>query len=508
MENKRDDFLKSIEFLKFDSTEKFNQYKDYLTSKVVNVVDTYESYTTSDNATRLDYTVAGIYLALKKVLPDGVSFRIDYRKKSSRSTQKTTSNEILDNSVSKITKDIFGIKIIITDITGILNLDATDEKNKLLLELQNQKIDNSKFINETRSWINSTQEARTEDKYYKKLLELLERLESSTYPQCVFENETPYDERLEKARKIYARKKDNDSLSLSISKEQFHEIDLLLEDLENRLNDKLEHELLKISLPKALNSNFVSNILQVNYIHDINRINDNGYVADFSTVSVGNKFKFEMQLQSYYRYLCGKKGPSFHNGKIGKSLNINSLFELVNENDSQPLEYYLEILNQVPIDTFETGILEEPKSALIEKVEEAYTHIKIKDSISCSNENGSNGYDMNYYLINLAKYVSADMYICRSAHNFNTPTVNIENNGLSTSFADVLRKRDGISCLAQLLVDRVSHITDTIDNNSEFKSNSKQLTIRDIIAYAKTFPQNDKTTNSIETKKVEETISL
>ena len=115
---------------------------------------------------------------------------------------------------------------------------------------------------------------------------------------------------------------------------------------------------------------------------------------------------------------------------------------------------------------------------------------------------------MNYYLINLAKYVSADMYICRSAHNFNTPTVNIENNGLATSFADVLRKRDGISCLAQLLVDRVSTIANTIDNDFDFKSSRKQLTIRDIIAYAKTFPQNDKTTNSIEAKKDEETITL
>ena len=100
------------------------------------------------------------------------------------------------------------------------------------------------------------------------------------------------------------------------------------------------------------------------------------------------------------------------------------------------------------------------------------------------------------------------MFICRSAHNFNTPTVNIENNGLSTAFADVLRKRDGISCLAQLLVDRVSDIVDTLDNNSEFKPNRKQLTIRDIIAYAKTFPQNDKNTNLIESKKDEETISL
>lgn len=505
MGNERYEFIRSIEFT---SPENFNQCRDYLTSKVIDVIDTYEYYNTPNNAICLDYTVAGIYLALKKVLPEGVSFRIDYRKKSSRSTQKTTSKEILDKSTSRITKDIFGVKVIITDITGILSLETTDEKNKLLLELQNQKIDNSKFINETRTWINSSQEARTEDKYYKKLIELLERLEASTYPQCVFENETPYDERLEKVKKIYARKKDIDNLSLSISKEQSHDIDLLIKDLENRLNDRLEHELLKVFLPKALSSNLVSNILQVNYVHNNERINDNGYVADFSTVTVGNKFKFELQTQSYYRYLCGKKGVSFHNGRIGKSINIDSLFELVNDNDSHPIEYYLELLNQVPIDIFETGILEEPKTKLIEKVEEAYNHIKIKDTINFSSQNDSNDSDTNCYLMNLAKHVSADMFICRSAHNFNTPTVNIENNGLSTAFADVLRKRDGISCLAQLLVDRVSNIIDTLDNNSEFKPNRKQLTIRDIISYAKTFPQNDKNTNLIESKKDEETISL
>lgn len=503
MENHRNEFLKNIEF---NSPEEFNKYKNYLISKVMNIVDTYEFYNTPDNTTRLHYTVAGIYLALKKVFPEGVSFRIDYRKKSSRSTQKTTSKEILNNNVSKITKDIFGVKIIITDITGILNLDAADTENKLLLDLQSQKIDNSKFINETRVWINSTQEARTEDNYYKKLFELLERLEASTYQKCVFENEISYNERLDKAKKTYSRKKDNDILSLSISKEQVHDINLLLKDLEGRLNDKLEHELLKVFLPKALSSNLVSNILQVNYMHEKERINDNGYVSDFSIVNVGNKFKFELQTQSYYRYLCGKKGLAFHNGRFGKSININSLFELVDENDPQPIEYYLEILNYIPIDTFETCILEEPQSALVERVEEAYTHIKIRDTINFLNENHSKDYDMNYYLINLAKYISADMYICHSAHNFNTPTVNIENHGLATSFADVLRKRDGISCLAQLLVDRVSTIADNIDNN--FKSFRKQLTIRDIIAYAKTFPQNDITTNLIETKKDEETISL
>lgn len=476
MNAKKNNFIKNIQFT---SSSNFIKCQQRLTNSISEVMNTYISYHTPDNYKRLDYTIAGLYIALKKVLPEGISFRIDYRIKATRSIQKTTEKEFLYNSSKKIAKDIFAAKVVITDIDGILNLDNNDK----LIELQRKKVDNFKFIDENREWLcsDSTCTLKTEESYYKKMIELLTRLEASTYKECEFENEIPYNEKLHKVQRNYIRKKEDCNLSLLISKEQLSEMSMLLDDLENRLDDKFEHEILKVYLPKALESNLISNLLQTTYEYDKETINKKGYVADFYNITVGNVFKLELQSQSHFRYLCAEKGPAYHNGKVGKGININSFFELVDDNDSHPLEYYLEILGQMPIDTFEEGIMQNSKTDLVKKVETAYQHIKIKDTV---NFNGRS-YEMDNYLMKFAQYIVSSMSICRSAHNFNRPTVNLENKGLSVAFSDVLRKRDGITCLAQLLVDRVS----SIDNLSTDKSSQyKQLTLTDIVEYAKTLP--------------------
>lgn len=101
----------------FSSIEDVKNYSDKLMEKFINVMDTYKKYTTNaDYTTRLEYTVAAIYLSLKNVLPEGVNFHIDYRTKSSRSMQKATDLEIIESDLNKLKKDIFGVKIVITDI--------------------------------------------------------------------------------------------------------------------------------------------------------------------------------------------------------------------------------------------------------------------------------------------------------------------------------------------------------------------------------------------------------
>ncbi len=506
----RDEFLEKIKNVEFKSKD---DYKEYLENKVSDVIDIVTSkYKNPENIENLDYIVAGIYLSLKNVLPDGIGFRIEYREKSFRSTQKSSSSEILRSDVEKITKDIFGMKIIITDIDSALEFDDESINFDKLIELQNIRIKNISFIETTRNWLNSdsTHTIKTEDEYYKKLKELLECLNKSTYPECTTEVEVPYSEKLDIIKKIYTKKKEQDQLSFNVSREQMNTMSELLSELEDRLDDKLEREILKTYLPKALSSNLVSNILNVKYSYEKETIKPNGYVADFYAIHVNapdknngdgndgketkndNEFVIELQAQSFYRYLCGKTGIAYHNGILGKSINIDSLFELVDPNDTMTLETYLIILSQVPISTFEKGIIETEHSPLIQKVEEAYKHIKIKDTIKFDNLD----YNMNEYLMNLAKYVASNMSVCRSSHDLTTPTVAIEHKGLAAGFSDVLRKKDGISCLAQLLVDRVESIVDTIDNNSDLLPKYTTLTVRDIINHSNKLKQKQIETNN------------
>lgn len=478
----------------FNSFEDVKKYSKQLEDKFTQTMSTYEKLsTTSDYSERVDYIIAAIYLSLKKVFPEGISFRIDYRTKSYRSMQKSTSSEIIESDTDKLKKDIFGAKIIITDIDGKIDLDPTNPKFQKLIELQNTKMDNITFISETRKWISGTSdEMLNEENYYTKTQDILNRLKASTYDECTEENEISYDTKLNLIKDAYTNKRKNGSLSLSLSKDQSTEAELLLNDLEKRLDDKLERELVNVFLPEALSSNLLSNMLETSYKYDKEKVKTTGYVADFYNLNASNDFSIELQTQSYFRYLDGKKGVSFHNGLNGKGIKTFSFFELVDKNDAYPIEYYLNILSQMPINTYENGMLENNKSNLIKKVEDAYSHVKIKNKIKFSDQKGAKSYDMNTYLLRLAEYVSANMSICRSAHNFSVPTVTIEHGTLTDAFSDVLRQRDGISCLAQMLVDELNSLLEKQDDNRANKT-YKQINTRDIINYSKTLPNSTKT---------------
>ncbi len=511
----RDEFIDSLKKVDFTPSQaNYNYYKNYLEKKLLGIVDLVSTkYHDPKNIESLDYIVAGLFIALEYVLPKDVGFIIEYRGKSFRSTQKTSGAELLENNVGKITKDIYGLKVIITDIGSSLDFDESMPNFDQLEELQNNRINNIYFLESTRKWLNSdsTFMLKTEDEYYKKIKEILKRLNASTYPQCSEENEISYTKNLEITNSIYEKKIKQDQLSFSISKEQINTMSELLQDLEDRLDDKLEREILKAYLPKALETNLVSTILGVNYSYEKEAVKPNGYVSDFYLLNLKDRSSSkdesssktedilsyedqdnsyilaELQAQSFYRYLCGKTGIAFHNGMLGKSISIDSLFELVDPNDSMTLESYLRILNQVPISTFEKGIIESEQSPLIQKVEEAYKHIKIKDTIKFDGLD----YNIDEYLIHLAEYVASHMSVCRPSNDLTTPSVVIEHKGLAAGFSDVLRKKDGISCLAQLLVDRINLIVSQLDNNANLMPRFIKLTRRDIINYFKNLEQKE-----------------
>ena len=256
-----------IDFRTFEDVKKVSKI---LENKFLETINTYENQSNDPKySNHFDYVVAAIYLSLKSVLPEGISFRIDYRTKSYRSMQKSTSSELLKKDTKILKKDIFGIKVIITDISGKINLDPADPQNQKIINLQNIKADNIRFINETRAWLSdSSSITKNEEIYYERIIELLDRIQNSTYPNCEDEVEIPYSIRKDNLKKTYLLKKKDENLSLSLSNEQATEIEILLSDLEKRLDDKLERELLKVFLPKALNSHLIADILQNSYKYE------------------------------------------------------------------------------------------------------------------------------------------------------------------------------------------------------------------------------------------------
>ncbi len=482
MNDKRKKFKEDI---KFENLETCERIKHQFIEEAINVMDTQHHYSTSSKLSEhLDYTVAGIFLSLYNILPSGIGFRIDYRKKSSRSTQTTLGLEIIDKKINDIKKDLFGMKVIAIDIDNNIEFPETDPNSETLRNLQEKRLSNIRFISETREWLASNSIRKTEEQFYNKYIELLERLVDSTFTKCTEEVDVTYDEKLERVKYKLENKMKRDSLSLYLSNEQICKMNILLNDLTRRLDDKLEDAILDAYLPKALESNLAYNLLKVNYMWDKKTEKKNGYVASFYNLDIDNKFKIELQTQSYYRYLVQKKGVAYHNAKVGKGMKIHSFFELVDKNDTNSLDYYLQLLESVPIKEFEKAIVDGKDTKLVQDIMLAQQHIKIKDNMDFYNEASGNTFyqNMDEYLLNVAKLSSPDMYICRSSHEFTTPTVTIQKRSLAEAFSDVLRKRDGISCLAQILVDKVDMLAEKINLNSDSKYH-KNITVRDIINY-------------------------
>ena len=117
------------------------------------------------------------------------------------------------------------------------------------------------------------------------------------------------------------------------------------------------------------------------------------------------------------------------------------------------------------------NVIQNPK--LEQQVSNALNHIKIKNSLTFNNIST----DIDIYLESLAEYVSPKAWICRSAHNITRNTASIEKKQIIEEFSDVIRKKDGISCLAQLLIDRLE---DIVGNNGS----TIQLSEREILKFA------------------------
>ncbi len=473
----------------FNSSTDVQNFRKRLEVKINDVIDTYHSLNTDENITDLQYNVAAIYLAMKKVSPKNVHFRISFRVKGERSEQKNIEKEF-ENTSSTIQKDIYAMRIIVDKIDGQLPDIADsvignnlDEKLLYTLSLEKTKTRNIEFINSTRDFLNNPLEPKTEEDYYNKMITLLTLLKDSTYSECIYENgdDESYFSKYASIQEAFRRKKIDNSFALKISPKQIKELHYFLDSLEERSNDKLESALLEAYLPKALNSHLIANTLQMKYDFEKTSIKKDGYVAEFYILHTPD-YNIELQSQSSYRYQVGVAGTAFHNGLEGKQINIFDLFELTNPDDNKPLNYYLKFLDNVPFSEYENELIDGPedgKSSIVEQVDNILKHIKLKNKFVM----GNTSYKMDKYLELFANYVSPKMYTCRSARDLSTPTVYITEKSLTSNLSDVLRRRDGISFLANIIIDRLK----TLGFDKDI---TISLTTNDIVKYAKAKEQN------------------
>ncbi len=519
-----------------------NPSKEFLENQLNTLLDKYLNQNNIKARQYFSYLICAIYLTYRELYPD-LSIYIPFRIKSDSSFIKNIQKEFAnginsvdfknpsyiteydalknDFSLDKATTDINAATIVLSHIKSSLktnikyispeieSLRKKREENRLFIEDVEEKLKDS-YIGE--------------EEYTLLVKETLEKIIDSTYDEFTDERIIPYKTELTQILNSYKIKSNSESFSTTITPEQVTSLNSLLNDLRSRLSDKLQYEILRETIPNVFESPLIKNALHANveFVKDSKK--PNGFAAIYYNIHTPYG-DIELQLQSNKRYYEAKKGSAFHSGIKGKSVNIDSFFELANPDDDKPLDFYLSKLESFPADQIVSEIelpkfkdeaekedfLKTPfgkKYLMSSRIKEYMKHIKIKDFMTFNSdspthsdvENAQNSskdrnktsikIDTDKYLLDLALSISPYMNVCHSGHT-SFSTANTQAKSLEDEFSEVLRKKDSISCLRNILIERLKQICKTSKNkyyveNTRLKSLlPNDVSRADIIDYAK-----------------------
>ena len=493
-----------------------NISQEYLEKQLKGLSDTYLTQNDIKSRMYFSYLICAIYLTYKEIYPD-LSIYIPFRIKSdasfSRNIYKEFNKELNsidfknlhDEKESEKLKDSFSLKNASSDISAATivlahiksSLKTTvDYVSPEIERLRQQRENNRIFIEDVENKLKDN--FFGEEEYYLLAEETLERIIDSTYDEFTQERLIPYKTELTQILNIYKIQSESENFSTTLTTEEFTNLKSLLSDLRSRLSDKLQYEVLRETLPNVFNAPIIKNALHANveFVKDSKK--PNGFAAIYFLIHTPYG-EIELQLQSNKRFYEAKKGSAFHSGIKGKSVNIDSFFELVDPNDENDLEFYLkkldsfpadQIISEVELPTFKNENEKEEfyktdfgkKYLASKKTKEYMKHIKIKDSIvfepDLTIHTDTGDYSANLeewttvqqpteidtddYLLSLALSLSPYMNVCHSGHT-SYSTANTQAKSLEDEFAEILRKKDSITCLRSILIERLKKVLKTIE---------------------------------------------
>ena len=546
------------------NAEDFTKQQKLIKDTVLKLSDTYYNQVNPHGQQNSDYISSAIYLIYKKINP-GLSITIPGREKGLKSfddnmhkelnkgLQNTMPSDIKtgitlsdmekqivsntdnpNNFTDKTNSDFSGITIVLNHIDDTMYFDENDPENDEIIKLRKQRNHNLKFVHSLQKYLLANDIFLTQEEYFQIYIELLHRLQDSTYPECTHEiKEGNYSTRLELAIANYKKINATDSFAPKATTDEIDELYTLIDCLKRRLDDKLENEILRVTFPQVLEDSLLTDDFKIKGEFVKFAKKENGFCAIYYELTDALGRKTEVQLQSNMRYKETKNGPSTHNDMPNKKVDIKHFFELTdNRNDPELLNEYLSLLGRTSKkqeedlkQTLEN--LQEEKSSRnktpeekrrldnsirrlqkkIEAIETARNNVKIKDEfieendmIDIDNTMKEDNYDIKYigdkpvkvydtkttkrtskmtieqYLPIYAEYMSpADMKIISSAHA-TAPEAYVNKKDLIESFTEILRKGDEIPYLSELLIDKLKDILKI--------KNTNQISYEDLKRYA------------------------
>ena len=319
----------------------------------------------------------------------------------------------------------------------------------------------------------------------------------------------------------------------SITELQKGELKSLLSNMQHLLEDKLQFNILNNTIGNVLDQKIIKDSLHLTYDYSKTSKKPNGFAAIYYTLHTPYG-DIELFMQSKERYYQSKKGSAFHSGMSGKSLDTKEFFEYVNpENESQDLNEFLDSVD-LPI-----SVLEDDSNPIAQKeLADKLKRIKIKDNVDVSMsvptsvmlDSNISDFDndslrkkaiaenkihdmpkikMNTddYLYSLAISRSACLNTCSSGHGL-SPNAAIHHQDIDDEFAEVLRRRDSMTCLGDILLKRLrtvireSKIDDptNINKNISIANLPKLITFEEIYEYGSDLDKKIDESNSLDSE--------
>lgn len=415
-------------------------------------------------------------------------------------------------NLSKVSDDYYGSTFYITGIDDTFHINkeiAKTKDGKEFLSCRKQKEDNlplfhflSDALDDRSYFLDFTQE-----EYLQLEIELLDRLQHMTFPECSEEyngilfkpkNEKDIGTSFSKLLGAYLKeyqthlKADdfNQNLSYKEHIEYQKELSSLLKEFKNHMNDKLEFAALGIIVPHILkdtnflDENILRDKLDVKLLSCKQKANGRkGFRAIFAILQLPDNRRMELQFMSYSRFKDSKIGNFAHSKLDNKQIDISPFFELIDEfkgtkNYETMLENAIHTLDTTPLSE-KRRLLSTPMHFLTEEqqihkkdIEFAIKNLKIKENFEYEyiwrekQEDGSYATKtqivvntIEQILPMFAEYHSPKLVAISSTHSrFNKNIAFVNKKTAIDNFREVLLKTDETTCLADMLLNKLEEI--------------------------------------------------
>lgn len=483
-----------LQFINELSESAVESNKKIMIDSILETIDKWKEHTTKEAEEENRDIIGAIYISARKLYPE-MTIYVPGRIKSARSSisnikkeanksvksivpsdlERGISKEDINNqfSMKKANTDFTGFTIVLDNVDETMHFDKNAPMTNEILKLRKVQDDCITFSHEIENFLAEKEDEELSKQELMQIkLDLLMRLRMLTYEECKKEYKgTSFTKLFLSNKEKYEKEAlDDDEVLNDVEYEdELDEIYELIDELKKRVHDKYQAKILEVIVPEIMNDELLTQNLQVQtrFVKSVKK--ENGFCADYYEIKTWNGRIIELQALTKMRFRESKDGSADHSKLPNKGIDIRWFFEPALENCSEPeYEKMLNLLIDTPISkkntlyiTSDTQLSPSDKR-LKRRLKAAEQSVKLKEKFEDENilaDGKEKEFTLEQYLIHFAEFVSPKMMSASSHHTrFHKGVAGYSQKTIVSSFREMLLKHDSTSCLAQILIDKLSEI--------------------------------------------------